>query len=164
MHLRSTFLIRPLFPLKAFFCDFYQGTKKMLKKRAKHAKVDSLFFSFSIPIVMGYCVLVHSWYKSLLVCEAFFSSKPSILIPRLMAFLCSDFLGPEILSKEKNANLWEMSSSSSTPPDSQCLKVTKNMSHLNCTKIYYRKRTYSLWRILGLFLWSLKIRIKVTPL
>lgn len=81
-----------------------------------------------------------------------------------MAFLYSDFLGPEILSKEKNANLWEMSSSSSTPPDSQCLKVTNNMSHLNFTKIYYRIRTHSLWRILGLFFLSLKIRIKVTPL
>ena len=50
----------------------------MLKKRAKHAKVDSLslthFFLFSIPIVMGYCVLHTTVGKSLTL-----SAKPSLL-------------------------------------------------------------------------------------
>ena len=105
----------------------------MLKKRAKHAKVDSLslthFFSFFDSHCHGIlCTTYYSRQKSYLVCEAFSSSKPSILIPRLMAFLCSSSQDLLRFSKEKNANLWEMSSSSSTPPNSQCLKVTNNVS------------------------------------
>ena len=133
LHLRSTFLIRPLFPLKAFFCDFYKGTKKNVEKKGEACKSwlslsHSLFFFFRFPLSWDivYYILqsakVLPCLRSLLFFKAIYFNPTVDGIPLLL------FLGPtEILQREKCKSLGNVIIIFN-PPNSQCLKVTNNVS------------------------------------